>query len=980
MQVVKRDGRKEDVSFDKVLERIRRSADGLHVNPTAIAQKVLGQIYDGVKTTELDELTCQLAASLATLHPDYSILAARIVISNHQKNTDPSFSKVMLQLSNQTAPKTGEPVSYINDDILSVVKAHGDEIDAYIKHDRDYFFDYFGFKTLERAYLLKDSSGKILERPQHLWMRVALALWGSIDLQKAFETYDLMSQKFFTHATPTLFNAGSHRQQLSSCYLVAMDSDSLEGIFKTLSDCAKISKWAGGIGLHVHNIRSKGALIKGTNGRGDGLVPMLRTFNATARYVNQGGRRNGSFAIYLEPWHADVEDFLRLKLNTGTEEERARDLFYALWIPDLFMKRVEADEDWTLFCPSEAPGLADVHSEDFEKLYLKYESEGLGKKKVKAQQLWFQILDCQMETGTPYLLYKDPANAKSNQQNVGTIKSSNLCVAPETLILTREGEYEIQSLVDKEVEVWNGDKWSKTIVRKTGVNQKLIKIEVDDYIWHCPPHDYSEKIACQPVRKTIYCTPYHKFILHDSERREAIDILKGVMLKEWVDEKGFTHTSLVHAVYRDDGRIDDTYCFNEPENHAGVFNGILTGNCSEIIEYSSSTESAVCNLASLGLPTFIDLETKTFDFVKLREVVGVMTRNLNRVIDINYYPTPETLKSNMRHRPIGIGVQGLADVFAMMRYPWDSPEAADLNQRIFEHIYYAAVEESMRIAKFEEGPYETFNGSPASKGKLQPDLWGITPLTEADGSLSWSILRENVAAYGIRNSLLLAPMPTASTSQILGFNECFEPFTSNLYTRRTLAGEYIVVNKYLMKDLVDRGVWSEDLKQMIIARNGSVQGISEVPADLQELYKTAWELKQRTLIDLAAARGAFICQSQSLNLFVADPSYAKLTSMHFYAWRKGLKTGCYYLRTRAAVAAQKFTIDPRFLVADTTGATTKEEITHSDVANAEKPVVAEKKKETRAEMLERLAREYEEEVEKAKAAKESGEGCLMCSG
>lgn len=820
MQVIKRDGRKEDVSFDKVLERIRRSADGLHVNPTAIAQKVLGQIYNGVKTTELDELTCQLAASLSTLHPDYSTLAARIVISNHQKNTEPSFTKVMLELSNQVDPKTGEPISYINDDILKTIANHGEEIDAYIKHDRDYLFDYFGFKTLERAYLLKNSSGKVLERPQHMWMRVALAIWGSIDLQKAFETYDLMSQKYFTHATPTLFNAGSHRQQLSSCYLVAMDSDSLDGIFKTLSDCAKISKWAGGIGLHVHNIRSKGALIKGTNGRGDGLVPMLRTFNATARYVNQGGRRNGSFAIYLEPWHADVEDFLRLKLNTGSEEERARDLFYALWIPDLFMKRVEADEDWTLFCPSEAPGLADVHSDDFERLYLKYESEGLGKKKIKAQQLWFQILDCQMETGTPYLLYKDAANAKSNQQNLGTIKSSNLC--------------------------------------------------------------------------------------------------------------------------------------------------------SEVVQYSDDKETSVCNLASIGLPAFIDPETKTFDFVKLREVVAVMTRNLNRVIDINYYPTPETRTSNMRHRPIGIGVQGLADVFAIMRYPWDSPEATDLNQRIFEHIYFAAVEESMRIAKFEEGPYETFKGSPASKGQLQPDLWSTRPLTETDGTLSWSILRENVAAYGIRNSLLLAPMPTASTSQILGYNECFEPFTSNLYTRRTLAGEYIIVNKYLMKDLIERGIWNEDLKQMIIARNGSVQGIPEIPSDLQELYKTAWELKQRTLIDLAAARGSFICQSQSLNLFVSDPSYAKLTSMHFYAWRKGLKTGCYYLRTKAAVMAQKFTIDPRFLATETTSSSAPPEpAPTSDSAP---------KKETRAEMLERLAREYEEEVEKTKLAKESGEGCLMCSG
>ena len=811
MQVVKRDGRREDVSFDKVLERVRKASDGLSVNPTAITQKILAQIYDGVKTTELDELTSQLAASLTTLHPDYGSLASRIIISNHQKNTDPSFTNVIKALSNQVAPKTGDPISYINSELVAVVEKHGAEIDAYLQHDRDYLIDYFGFKTLERAYLLKNAEGKVLERIQHMWMRVALALWGSVDLQRAFQTYDYMSQKYFTHATPTLFNAGNLRQQLSSCYLIAMDSDSLEGIFKTLTDCAKISKWAGGIGLHVHNIRAKGALIKGTNGKGDGLVPMLRTFNATARYINQGGKRNGSFAIYLEPWHADVEDFLKLKLNTGTEEERARDLFYALWVPDLFMKRVEEDGDWTLFCPNEAPGLSDVCGDEFVELYTKYEKEGRGQKTVKAQKLWFQILDTQMETGTPYILYKDAANQKSNQKNLGVIKSSNLC--------------------------------------------------------------------------------------------------------------------------------------------------------SEVVQYSSPDETAVCNLASIALPAFVDLESNTFNFIKLREITAIVTRNLNRVIDINYYPTPETLKSNMRHRPIGIGVQGLADVFAMLRLPWDSEEAADLNQRIFEHIYFAALEESMRIARFEEKTYETFKGSPASEGKLQPDLWGVSPLTEKDGSLNWTILRGNVKHYGLRNSLLVAPMPTASTSQILGYNECIEPFTSNIYTRRTLAGEYIIINKYLMKDLMDRGLWNDDLKQMIIARNGSVQGIPEIPADLQELYRTAWELKMRTLIDLSAARGAFVCQSQSLNLFVSDPSYAKLTSMHFYAWKKGLKTGCYYLRTKASVTAQKFTVDPKFLQSTTTTTTTSD--SH---------------KETRAEKLERLAREYEEEQEKANKAAESGEGCLMCSG
>jgi len=793
MQVVKRDGRSEEVSFDKVLERIRRASDALSVNPTAIAQKVLGQIYNGVKTTELDELTSQLATGLSTVHPDYGTLAARISISNHHKNTEPSFSKVIMALANQTMPKTGEALSYISQELIDTVTAYGSLIDNTIIHDRDYLFDYFGFKTLEKSYLLKDASGKIVERPQHMWMRVSLALW-SKDLHKAFETYDNMSQKYFTHATPTLFNAGTPRQQLSSCFLLSMNEDSITGIYKTLGDCAQISKHAGGIGLHCHNIRAKGAIIKGTNGMSNGLVPMLRVFNNTARYVDQGGgRRNGSFAIYLEPWHADVEDFLKLKLNTGSEEERARDLFYALWVSDLFMKRVEDDADWTLFCPSEAPGLADVHSADFEALYLRYEAEGRGRKTIKAQKLWFQILDNQMETGTPYLLYKDPSNAKSNQQNLGTIKSSNLCT--------------------------------------------------------------------------------------------------------------------------------------------------------EIIEYSDANESAVCNLASIGLPAFV--EDGAFNFDKLREATTIATRNLNRVININYYPTPETKRSNMRHRPIGLGVQGLADVFAMLKYTWDSPQAADLNTRIFEHIYYAAATASCKLAE-EEGPYETFEGSPASKGQLQPDLWGVTPVTKLD----WHLLRKNIQTKGLRNSLLVAPMPTASTSQILGYNECFEPFTSNIYTRRTLAGEYIVVNKYLLKELLDAGLWNEDLKQKIVARNGSVQGINEIPQYIQDLYKTSWELKQRTLIDHAAARGAFICQSQSLNLFVTEPSYAKLTSMHFYAWKKGLKTGCYYLRTKAAVMAQKFTVDPRLM---------------ASLSDLPSTIAV---KETRSEMLERLAKEYEEEQDK---------GCLNCS-
>lgn len=759
MQVIKRNGSKEDVSFDKVLNRIRIVADGLEVNPTLIAQRTLLRIYDGVKTSELDELAAQLSISLMTTNLDYGILASRMAISNHHRNTSDKFTDVVKSLVNQIIEKTGEKTSNVSQELVDICEKYGDQIDTKIDYTRDYLFDYFGFKTLEKLqYLLRDIKGKTVERPQHLFMRVALALWGSVDIDRAFETYDLLSQKFFIHATPTNFNAGTPRQQLSSCFLISMKSDSIVGIYDTLKDCAQISKYAGGIGLHIHDIRAKGSLIRGTNGTSNGIVPMLRNFNDTARYVDQGGgKRNGSFAIYLEPWHADVEDFLMLKKNTGSEEERCRDLFYALWIPDLFMERVEKNELWTLFCPSEAPGLADVYGDEFKALYLKYEAEARGRKQIEAQKLWFKVLDSQIETGTPYLLYKDAANKKSNQKNLGTIKSSNLCV--------------------------------------------------------------------------------------------------------------------------------------------------------EIIEYSSPDETAVCNLASIGLPMYVDAKKRAFDYDKLKEVVKVAIRNLNRVIDINFYPTPETSNSNMRHRPVGLGVQGLADVFALMRLSWESEKAADLNQRIFEHIYYAAVESSCEIAE-KEGRYSTYEGSPISKGQLQYDLWGVKPLTEKDGTLDWALLKEKIAKHGVRNSLLIAPMPTASTSQILGFNECIEPFTSNIYTRRTLAGEFIVINKHLMKDLEKLGLWNEMMKQQIIVRNGSVQGIDLIPDAIQALYKTSWEIKQKVLIDMAVARGAFICQSQSLNLFVADPNYAKLTSMHFYTWKQGLKTGLYYLRTRAPVMAQKFTVDP----------------------------------------------------------------------
>lgn len=828
MRILKRDGSHEPVSFDKVLKRIQKAGKDLNVQVDTLAQNIISQICDGISSSKLDELAAQLAASLSTLHPDYATLASRLTISNHHKNTPFTFAQVVKTLRNQTSKHTGKPVYYVSEELEQVATLFADAIEAIINYERDYDFDYFGFKTLEKSYLLRDTKGRILERPQHMWMRVALGIWTtgsnttSQQLKQAFETYNLMSRKVYTHATPTLFNAGTPRPQLSSCFLLAMKDDSIDGIYETLKDCANISKFAGGIGLHIHNIRASGSLIGGTNGTSNGIVPMLRNFNATARYVDQGGgKRNGSFAIYLEPWHADIEEFLKLKLNTGETEERARDLFYALWISDLFMKRVEDDAQWSLFCPHEAPGLSDVYGDEFDALYTKYEKEGRARKTVSAQKLWFKILDSQIETGTPYLLYKDPANKKSNQKNLGTIKSSNLCT--------------------------------------------------------------------------------------------------------------------------------------------------------EIIEYSSPDETAVCNLASIALPAFVSPDNKTFDFDRLREVTASAVKALNKVIDINFYPIPEAKRSNMRHRPIGLGVQGLADVFARLHLPWETPEATRLNQLIFEHIYYAAVEASSALAML-EGSYETFDGSPASKGILQPDMWSVSPITETEKTLDWASLRVN-ASHGLRNSLLVAPMPTASTSQILGYTECFEPMTSNIYARRVLAGEYVVVNKYLVSNLMELGIWSESLKQQIIARNGSVQGIKEIPEDVQAVYKTSWEIKQRSLIDMAAQRGAFICQSQSLNLSIENPTYAKLTSMHFHAWKQGLKTGCYYLRTKAPVMAQKFTVDPRMVQ----GAITQVEDDVSESESDEELTPEEKKARTRAALLAKLAKDYEEASKKSADADASEEGCTMCS-
>jgi len=758
MQVIKRNGRKESVKFDKITARIEKLCYGLDrrfVSAVDVAKKVIEGLYDGVSTTELDNLAAETSASLTVKHPDYALLASRIAVSNLHKNTTKSFSKTMQSLYECRDERTGKYLPLIADDVWKIIHDNAELLDSTIIYDRDYGFDYFGFKTLEKSYLLK-LNNKIVERPQHMYMRVAIGIHKD-DIESAIRTYHLMSERWFTHATPTLFNAGTPKPQMSSCFLLTMKDDSIEGIYDTLKQTAKISQSAGGIGLAIHNIRATGSYIGGTNGTSNGIIPMLKVFNDTARYVDQGGgKRKGAFAIYLEPWHADVFEFLDLRKNHGKEEMRARDLFYALWIPDLFMKRVEADGEWSLFCPNEAPGLQDCWGEKFEGLYTRYESEGKAKKAIKAQELWFAILESQIETGTPYLLYKDAANGKSNQQNLGTIKSSNLCT--------------------------------------------------------------------------------------------------------------------------------------------------------EILEYTSPDEIAVCNLASLALPRFVNDgkpdRQASFNHEKLYEVTYEATKNLNKIIDNNFYPVEEARNSNMKHRPIGLGVQGLADVFILLRLAFESEEAKQLNKEIFETIYFAAMTASKDLAKI-SGAYETFKDSPVSKGIFQFDMWNVEPSLRWD----WYRLKDEVIKFGVKNSLLVAPMPTASTSQILGNNECFEPYTSNIYVRRVLSGEFVVVNKHLLKDLVELNLWNDDMKSRIIQHNGSVQNIEEIPAELKEIYKTVWEIKQRNIIDMAADRGAYICQSQSLNLFMDKPSVSKLTSMHFYGWRKGLKTGMYYLRSKAATQAVQFTVE-----------------------------------------------------------------------
>jgi len=1161
MRVIKRNNETEEVSFDKVLNRIRVLSNNLNVDYFDIAQKVCTRIYDMVKTSELDELAAHICSSMIVDNPDYGTLAARIIISNHQKNTSPSFSETIYMLYNNNSVHE-EQNSLISNELYDVVMKNKEKLNNYIDYNRDFLFDFFGFKTLEKAYLMKVGN-KIVERPQHMFMRVALGINGK-DIKDALQTYDMMSKKYFTHATPTLFNSGTPRPQLSSCFLLSINDDSLDGIFSSIHECAKISKHSGGIGIHVHDVRAKGSIIRGTNGTSDGIVPMLKVFNHTARYINQGGKRNGSIAVYLEPWHADVFEWIDLKKPHGNEEDRARDLFFGMWIPDLFMERVKENKKWSLMCPDQCRGLADCYGDEFVKLYEQYESEGKYIKQVDAQQLWFKILESQIESGVPYLLYKDACNTKSNQKNLGTIKSSNLCVAPETMIFTDKGYFPIKDLKGQSVNVWNGKEFATTVVKQTGRMQKLLTVSFDNGMTvRCTPYhkfyietgtrpaqksrqviveakdltigmriirysmptinqdgedlkyaytqgifaaegtyekyDESEKHQCynKPWMNTVFCKRHQTFqktydtldrccaeslcdkpmlwlygekknliqyvdwryynenascdrldvsVPHDIQEKYFVPLTYNVKSKiKWLEgyldgdgciihyngvkniqvsstnkefltnvfymlqtlgvlanisisqEKGMKPlpdgkggrkeymcetlyrlnidcASLMHLInlgfspkrldvnniraphhktnkfvrisgVEDKDEYDDTYCFNEPKEHKGIFNGVLLGNCTEIIEYSAPDETAVCNLASVCLPSFIDTDPESqksvFNFEKLHEIAMIITKNLNKVIDVNFYPVDKARKSNLRHRPIGIGVQGLADAYIMLRLPFDSDEARELNKQIFETIYHGAVEQSMIIAKTRHnivmeslnyaipsndpylnlnefdppftakypGAYSTFEGSPASQGILQFDMWGVEPSERYD----WNGLKQDIIKYGMRNSLLLAPMPTASTSQIMGFNECFEPITSNLYKRKTMAGEFILVNKYLVNDLLKLGLWNKDIKNKIIIEEGSIQDIPEIPEDIRDLYKTVWEIKQKVIIDQAADRGAFIDQSQSMNLFIAEPDFQKLTSMHFYSWSKGLKTGCYYLRSKPKAKQQKFTVDPSLL-------------------------------------------------------------------
>lgn len=1008
MQVVKRNGNFESVSFDKITTRISSLCEGLIVDPISISKETINGIYNGIKTQELDTLSADICASKTHHHPDYNVLASRIAVSNLHKQTESDFLKVTESLFDAGIV----PSNYFN-----FVANNHQFIQDTLSYERDFLFDFFGFKTLDRSYLIK-VNGQIVERPQHLWMRVAIQIHGvhpQVELDKLKETYELLSKLYFTHATPTLFNSGTKRPQLASCFLAGTE-DTIEGIFKSVSDLASISKWAGGIGIHLTNVRCKGSKINGTNGKSDGIIPLCKVLESVGRYINQGSKRNGSIAVYLEPWHGDVFEFIELRKNTGDENLRTRDLFLAMWIPDLFMKRVKNNEMWSLMCPNLCPDLNNTYGEEFEKLYTSYEQQGKYMKQVPAIDLWHHILESQIETGMPYITYKDNVNNKSNQKNIGIIRSSNLCVAPETRILTDKGYFPIKQLENTNVNVWNGDKWSEVTPVKTGENQKLIEVVFSNGL-------------------KIVCTPYHKFLVGDkiesASRVSAKDlipnshrlvcnwnspvVIKGYKLdnayssgynnikkiannrgeflykddpdsvpvnadllskvswisglidsrshvrKTFIEIKsknpdfiiniklmlqtlGLNQTRImsgslliyscdIYELFRlglrtyetdirlhnvklepelyvtevnDYGRTDDTYCFNEKINHAGVFEGVLTGQCNEIVEYSDSKEYATCNLASLCLPKFVN--NGVVEYEELQKVVSVAVTNLNKVIDITYYPVPETKYSNMRHRPIGLGVQGLADVYSKLDIAFDSDEARIVNRKIFETIYYSAVKTSNDLAK-KYGAYDTFNGSPFSEGKLQFDLWGLTS-ENLLMNFDWESLKEDVKKYGTRNSLLTALMPTASTAQIMKNNEAFEPYSSNIYVRKTLAGEYIVVNEYLVKKLLDLGLWNKEMYEEILYYNGSIQTIKRIPEHVRNMYKTAFEMKQVAIVRQAVERGPFIDQTQSMNLFQSVPDFDKLSASHFYSWANGLKTGMYYLRTQPAVDPIKFGLDP----------------------------------------------------------------------
>jgi ribonucleoside-diphosphate reductase alpha chain len=1097
MRVIKRSGRIEDMKFDNITNRIKNLTYGLSENcdSSKVAQQVASSLYDGINVQEIDTLSAEVCVGMITSDPDYETLATRIVASNIQKVCPNNFHISMKKLAKAgiVTEEVAQVAGIVRNDIVT---------------KRDFDFGYFGLKTLEKSYLQR-LDGVLMETPQYMFMRVAIGIHGD-DIPAVLETYDKMSQGLFIHATPTLFNAGTPRPQMSSCFLIANKEDSINGIYGTLTECAQISKWAGGIGMHIHDIRANKSRIRGTNGQSDGIIPMLRVFNATARYVNQAGRRKGSIAVYIEPWHADIMEFLELRLNQGDEEARCRDLFSALWIPDLFMKRVEEGGQWSLFCPDKAPGLSDAVGEEFETLYKKYEEEGLANATVPATEVWKAILKSQTETGTPYMLYKDACNQKSNQKNLGTIKSSNLCVAPETKILTSEGQKTISELKGQEVQVWNGEEFSNVTVQQTGENQKLLTVNTSKGLsLRCTPYHkfwvvgHDEPIEAQHLKKDMKIIKHSLPVIKSNEKtmkyaythglfcadgtisssgdtkrcsytakknglcmrhqlnekeyendgtcqanshseqkwldlyHEKKDLLKftnydyacindtcnriRLRLPKDIEDKFFVpmnysldtklkwlaglvdgdgcvtkhqggrglsiqigsiHREFLYNVLlmlqtmgvnarlnvarktcerelpggvyeckdlwrllipsggveilksigfetkrlnivtenkpnrqalhfekivsiQDLGETADTFCFNEPLRHRGIFNGILTGNCTEILEYTDKDETAVCNLASVALPKFVDREKKTFDYDKLHEVTKTVTKNLNRVIDRNFYPVETARKSNMRHRPIGLGVQGLADVFILCRLAFDSDEAKEINARIFETMYHAALEASSELAEV-QGSYETFEGSPASQGIFQFDMWeGETKL-----HYDWDAMRERVKTKGLRNSLLMAPMPTASTAQILGNNECFEPYTTNIYLRRTLAGEFVVVNKHLVDDLKNVGLWSKEMKDLMVKAGGSIQNIVDIPDDIKKLYRTVWEIKMKDVIDMAAQRGRFIDQSQSMNLFMESPTMSKLSSMHMYAWKQGLKTGMYYLRSKAKARPIQFSLEP----------------------------------------------------------------------